>query len=874
MALLKYTGDIDLSRNGILDILKIQGPDFYEGLSNNLEITTKDETGEESGSLILRSGSSNTTVGNVYLFAGSYTDLSKIKVKGITLTTSKILLNHDKVETTTNTLVRTIADGGTTEFVEEIYSAEENNKTKGYSATANTKYDITSNNSTALKNKKLTIIAGKDGATSTVDGVKKDSGYYTLYVPATDTGLSEEYIDEVNVRNLFSQTAGDFKLGDNNTAGSPSSRIDSIILNGSMLSSDLKTSANLTSPKIEIKANNSSIKSTGEEETGRLYITSPNGFSLEVDNTNSDASKHVSKLTIKDIEATNSTTAKGIIDLGDSTNGATISVPKSLTVNAVEFTLNQVDSNNNVVDNSLTSEGSAILTSELGTNNKDTATFGKRIASLNVENATINTELTSSNESDLEGTVNINTSTGKITGNLTVIGKAAKIQSSEITLGTNDTTTSSLTTYIGTQASNISELTENISGDSTRNFQKDNVKEEFIASTADKTSSYSITSKVPLAIQSSGTAASITISSIDSDNKKSSLTIKGPGYTLEAPNSTTGEAKETVDNLSVKNTFALTENNSTFSIGDSSSNKKASSITTYSASTTRTNETLTESAGTVEDYKYSLKVNKNSSELSIRDASFGNKVSIGNILNLNNSTSGFNVNALGKTTLNLSGNFDLKGAEAETSILSSSVVDGNRTTAINTNSIKVAESLTSESESTLTGTSATIDAGTVNIGTEGTTLTVNATENTESIKTQTSTYSESLTREVRPKDSLVTYTEKIETAVDSNDESKLNSKKGFTATSNTLYTLTANNAFTLNAGKKDSYPLIIETSESRTDGGYDQASIKTTTLNATSSLETPIVNIGNYATVKNHVDLGDIRIKYDSSSQSLIFGAV
>lgn len=91
MALLKYAGDIDLSRNKILNILGIQGPDYYSDLSNNLEVTTKDETTNASGSLILRSGTGKTP-GSVYLFAGRNLDTSRAsgvedsnQIYGITL---------------------------------------------------------------------------------------------------------------------------------------------------------------------------------------------------------------------------------------------------------------------------------------------------------------------------------------------------------------------------------------------------------------------------------------------------------------------------------------------------------------------------------------------------------------------------------------------------------------------------------------------------------------------------------------------------------------------------------------------------------------------------------------------------------------------
>ena len=137
--------------------------------------------------------------------------------------------------------------------------------------------------------------------------------------------------------------------------------------------------------------------------------------------------------------------------------------------------------------------------------------------------------------------------------------------------------------------------------------------------------------------------------------------------------------------------------------------------------------------------------------------------------------------------------------------------------------------------------------------------------------------SKSLTRKAQQTDALVTYSEVIETAVDSNEASKLDSTKGFTATSNTTYTLNAINTFILNAGKQTtnsdetfSYPLEIKTS----GDDCSKASIKTSTLNATDNLSTPIASIGNYATVGNYINVGSIRVQYDSSSQSLIFGAV
>ena len=156
MALLKYTGDIDLSRNGILDILKIQGPDFYKGLSNNLEITTKDETGEGSGSLVLRSGSGNTT-GNVYLFAGKNNTLTNIK--GVTLSTSGILVSHVKItEEISESLTRKAQQSDTLVTYSEVIETAVNsndksklNSEKGFTATSNTLYTLTANNAFTLK---------------------------------------------------------------------------------------------------------------------------------------------------------------------------------------------------------------------------------------------------------------------------------------------------------------------------------------------------------------------------------------------------------------------------------------------------------------------------------------------------------------------------------------------------------------------------------------------------------------------------------------------------------------------------------------------------------------------------------------------------
>jgi hypothetical protein len=813
MALLKYTGNIDLSRNGILDILKIQGPDSYEGLSNSLEITTKDETGKGSGSLVLRSGSGNTT-GSVYLFAGSYTDLDKIK--GITLTTNKISINHTEVEVLAGSLTRTVADA---EFIESIGDT-------GYSATAATAYNITSNTSTTLKNKALTIIAGKDGATvGGVSSVNEASGYYTLCVPATDAGLSEEYVDKVNVRNLFSQTGGDFKLGDssNNTV----SRIGSIILNSSTLSSNINASVSLTSPEIVIGAQDSSDSSKSSER-GRLLVTSPNGdFRLEIDNKTED--KDVSKLTIRDIESKNSTITNNIT-LSSNTEAATIKVPKSLTVNAVEFTLNQVNNSDSVVDNSKASEGNAVLTSKIS-DKKDT--LGKRIATLNVENATINTSLTSSVLTTLNGDVKVNED--KNDGAFGVGGASSSIQSSTINLGTSKESRSTLNTYIGTQTSDIAKLVESIGTSLTRTLGDEKVVEEFNGE------GYSVTTDTSFTF----TGKSTNIINVGSG----SLTVTGPSsYSLTLDSST---AKEVLKDLELSQSYNQAAGKFTIA----NNNSKATSVKVYSTDTGLNSTKLTVSAGSG-DYAYLLTVDEDNSKssLSVRDATFNNDVSIANTLTLENDN--FNIKAEGDTTLTAKKDFKIVGDEQSDTILSSTLNDSTRTTSLTVENGTFKMSLASNTGSILngttkiTGTTLTIDASTAELlspefkigesSKEITSLNAYIIGTNLTGATLSETLNTSITRSVANK----TFEETIDST-----GIELNSTKS--------YSLNAYADFNIRAGgDSTSYPLSIS-------AGTTSSKIKATYLEAT-----------DYATVKNHVDLGDIRIKYDSSSQSLIFGAV
>ena len=775
MALLKYTGDIDLSRNGILDILKIQGPDFYEGLSNNLEITTKDETGEKSGSLILRSGSSNTTVGNVYLSAGSYADLSKIK--GITLTTSRILLNHDSIETTANTSTRTVA---TDEFKENINNT-------GYFATSKGTYNITSEGSTTLKNKNLEITAGP--LTTYTEG----SGYYKLQV--SDSGKSAEYIDNVNVRNLFSQTGGDFEVG-------KTGEIGSVIINSAKISSKASNSVSLESSDISIFAQGSGTTS------GKISISTPKDFSLNVDNTTKTAI-----LRIKNIEVANDTVANGTITLGKEEK-ATLSIPHELEINAEIFTLNQKNGANNPV-----------LTSFLSN--------GERAASLNVENATVNKSLVSSALTTLNGEVEVNK--GKNTGTLNVGGASSNIQSGTVTLGTSAEIKSTLNTFIGTQTSDITSLVESVGANLTRTLGDDKVIETF------GSEGYFITTDTPFTLTGKST------NTINVEN--GSLSVTGPSnYGLTLNSST---AKEVLKELELSQSYNQIAGE--FTIASDSS--RTTSVKVYSRDTVFNSTKLTVDAGS-ENYAYSLTVDKDNSKssLSVRDATFNNSVSVATTLTLKND--GFTINAEGNTTLTAKKNFEVEGSNQTDAILSSTLSGSTRTTSLIVENGTFKTELKSNTKSTLSGTTEiggptlTVDASTtdllsstLNVGSKNkgiTSLNAYITATNLTGTTLSETLDTSITRDVANK----TFVETIKST-------------GITLDSAKSYNLNAYASFNIHAGgNSTSYPLSIsaDTSSSR---------IKATYLEAT-----------DYATVKNHVDLGDIRIKYDSSSQSLIFGAV
>lgn len=831
---------------------------------DNINVTNlvSDNTIKFSGDVDINRGTTDSA--KTLEIQGSSTAVTSTEVKVGEGKTTNLTVNVNNLSKTAATKIEVSSPSVTRTVNTDTY--EETIDSKGYSATANTKYDITSNTSTTLKNKVLTIIAGKDGATATVDGVKKFSGYYTLYVPATTSGLSEEHIDKVNVRNLFSQTAGDFKLGDNNTAGELTSRIGGIILNGSTLSSDLSTLVNLTSPEINIKAQDSSGK-------GKILVTSPNGgFRLEVDNKTGGAD--VSKLTIRDITSKNSTITNNIT-LSSSTEAAAIKVPNKLTVNAVKFTLNQVKDADGTADTS----GNSILTSEIKN--------GAREAKLDVENATVNTKLTSSTESDLEGAVNINTDTGKASGNLTVIGETAKIQSSKITLGTSDTTVSNLTTYIGTQTSSISTLTENISTELTRKLNTDDIVEEYGKSSKntnvgdEDTGYYRITSKIPFTFTSKDSNL------VDLTSENSSLSIEGSTRTQDTNYGlilSSTDAKETLKDIILDNSYTQTEG--TFNIADSK-NKANTSVSIYSNNTTVESTTLKEKAGgdPTGEYGYSLTVDNstNTSKLSIRDALFNNEVQIKNNLTLlESSSSEFSVTANGNTTLTAKKSFTFKGNDADNS---DSILESTWTEASDETPASRKTSLTIEKGTFKTSLKAKDSTLTNNTTIEGVSLSVRATTSDITSSAVTIGAKDNIagsldiyrTNISLNGNSLAETTTSIKRSVNSGDYvERIGLSTGdeasniYQATSKTQYLLKAYTKYDLYAGgttttatttADKSMPLHISA-----DGSSSE--VKAVQLEATDH-----ATIGN-ASKGGYVDIGAIRVKYDSSSQSLIFGAV
>lgn len=204
MALLKYVGDIDLSRNKILNILGIQGPDYYSELSNNLEIATKDETNYNSGSLILRSGTGKAS-GNVYLFAGRNLDSllpdtidSRTQIYGITVfpdidSKNGIVIKSSTTQILSDTKVYLGREGT------EITLAEEGNydNLKVVSPTI----DIWGTTSTSVKSKCLTVsIPESSGENLKIDTNATDYIVSTRTLSVTDHANVTKYVDIGDIR--------------------------------------------------------------------------------------------------------------------------------------------------------------------------------------------------------------------------------------------------------------------------------------------------------------------------------------------------------------------------------------------------------------------------------------------------------------------------------------------------------------------------------------------------------------------------------------------------------------------------------------------------------------------------------------------------
>ena len=204
MALLKYVGDIDLSRNKILNILGIQGPDYYSKLSNNLEIATKDETGYNSGSLILRSGTGKAS-GNVYLFAGRNLDsslpdtiTSKTQIYGITVFPGTGSKNDIGIKSSTTQILsdtKVYLERGNTKIT--LAKVEGYDNLKVVSPTI----DISDTTSTSVNSSHLTVsIPKSNGEKLKIDTDAADYIVSTRTLSVTDHANVTNYVDIGDIR--------------------------------------------------------------------------------------------------------------------------------------------------------------------------------------------------------------------------------------------------------------------------------------------------------------------------------------------------------------------------------------------------------------------------------------------------------------------------------------------------------------------------------------------------------------------------------------------------------------------------------------------------------------------------------------------------
>lgn len=217
---------------------------------------------------------------------------------------------------------------------------------------------------------------------------------------------SSETIQNLTLKNSFTLEKGTFTLAD---------EVDSFNIKAENVSFSDSNQFILDAPTIEIGNSVSDAL-----KNSRLHVESLNDFKLEVDN-----SRDVSTVKIKEAKIDSYLSVYDTLKLGvnseEKSNEKEFKLisPVKLTQTAYEFEVTHCDASGKKIDNS---KCSPILTSRYSGNENE------RESTLNVENATINTSLTSSKGT----TLNNNTS---IDGELTVTGSLMDVNSAEINIG-------------------------------------------------------------------------------------------------------------------------------------------------------------------------------------------------------------------------------------------------------------------------------------------------------------------------------------------------------------------------------------------------------------------------------------------------------
>lgn len=297
------------------------------------------------------------------------------------------------------------------EYVERVYSSGGAEDTKWeYEATSKTSYSLDTNNYSLKSSNSLSLMGPEKEELK--DSEEKNLGLNQFSLIANTSG-STEFLNNLILDKSFELTKGEFTLGGD---------VDSLTIRAKTVNFNDATSFALDSPKIEIGKNT--------PENTRLYIKSSNGFELEVDNTTTSlngetTSKDTSTVKIKNARIDNYLSIYDTLKLGVDSSGESNSKgfklisPVKLTQTAYEFDIKHCDASGKEI------EKTSILTSAYSGNNN------VRKAILNVEDASINTKLTSSKSTELKTTTNIS-------GTLGVTGDSASITSSDITIGNNN----------------------------------------------------------------------------------------------------------------------------------------------------------------------------------------------------------------------------------------------------------------------------------------------------------------------------------------------------------------------------------------------------------------------------------------------------